>query len=117
VNAELIRVAPAEWPGLAGLIVEHNRRASGGVHCLHARQGDDLSSHAAELAGLAADAAAFWVLKEGGALLAIVGCEIDLALQEAVALNPSGGDSLVASLVNFALHSVQANAPDRSLQT
>ncbi len=99
MNAELIRVAPAEWPGLAGLIVEHNRRASGGVHCLHARQGDDLSSHAAELAGLAADAAAFWVLKEGGALLAIVGCEIDLALQRAWLRGPLWADPRAAEML------------------
>ena len=39
------------------------------------------------------------------------------ALQEAVSLNPAGGDALVASLVSFALQSVQANAPDRSLQS
>jgi AcrR family transcriptional regulator len=39
------------------------------------------------------------------------------AMQEAVGLNPAGGDALVASLVSFALQSVQANAPDRSLQT
>ena len=38
------------------------------------------------------------------------------ALQEAVALNPAGGDALVASLVSFALQSVQAHAPDRSLE-
>ena len=38
------------------------------------------------------------------------------ALQEAVALNPAGGDALVASLVSFALQSVQAHAPDRSLR-
>jgi hypothetical protein len=38
------------------------------------------------------------------------------AMQEAVGLNPDGGDALVASLVGFALHSVQSNAPDRSLQ-
>jgi hypothetical protein len=36
------------------------------------------------------------------------------ALQEAVGLNPAGGDALVASLVSFALQSVQAQAPDRS---
>ena len=39
------------------------------------------------------------------------------ALQEAVGLNPAGGDALVASLVSFALQSVQANAPDRSLHS
>jgi hypothetical protein len=38
------------------------------------------------------------------------------AMQEAVALNPAGGDPLVASLVSFALQSVQARAPDRSLE-
>ena len=37
------------------------------------------------------------------------------AMQEAVALNPAGGDPFVASLVSFALQSVQAHAPDRSL--
>jgi AcrR family transcriptional regulator len=36
------------------------------------------------------------------------------ALQEAVGLNPAGGDALVASLVSFALQSVQAQASDRS---
>ena len=39
------------------------------------------------------------------------------ALQEAVALNPAAGDALVASLVSFALQSVQAKVPDRSVST
>lgn len=95
----MIRVAPAEWPGLAGFIVEHNRRADGGVHCLHARQGDDLASHAAEMAGLAADAAAFWLLKEGGVLLAVVGCEIDLALQRAWLRGPLWSDGRAAEVL------------------
>lgn len=39
------------------------------------------------------------------------------AMQEAVSLNPDGGDALVASLVGFALQSVQARTPDRSVHT
>ncbi|MEO6745749.1 MAG: N-acetyltransferase [Caldimonas sp.] len=99
MTAELIRVAPAEWPGLAGFIVEHNRRADGGVHCLHAQQGNDLASHTAELAALASDAAAFWVLEDGGALLAVVGCEIDLALQRAWLRGPLCADPRAAEVL------------------
>ena len=45
------------------------------------------------------DAAAFWVLKEGGALLAVVGCEIDLALQRAWLRGPLWADPRAAEVL------------------
>jgi hypothetical protein len=37
----LVRLPHDAWPELAGLVVQLNRRPDGGVHCLHAAQGDD----------------------------------------------------------------------------
>ena len=85
---ELIRLPPQEWPDLAGFIVDWNTRPDGGVHCLHAQRGDDAASHAADLAVLSPDSAAFWVLRDGAEQLAVVGCEFDSALQRAWVRGP-----------------------------
>jgi len=99
VTAELLRIAPAEWPGLAGFIVDCNRRADGGAHCLHARHGNDAASHAAELAALSPDAAAFWALRDGGDLQAVVGCEFDSSLQRAWVRGPLWNDRRAADVL------------------
>lgn len=79
----LVRLPPGDWPGLAAFIVRCNRRP-GGVRCLHAAQGDDPASHAAELAALPADEAAFWrVNDDDGRQVGVVGCEVDARLQRA----------------------------------
>ena len=88
MSVELIRLAPTEWPGLAATIVDWNRRPDGGVHCLHAQQGDDVASHATELRTLSPDEAAFWVLQDDGRTTALVGCEFDPALQRAWVRGP-----------------------------
>ena len=91
--AELIRLAPADWPSLAALVVDWNRRADGGVHCLHAQHGDDIASHEAELRALAPDEAAFWILGNPDAPTALVGCEFDRALQRAWVRGPLWRDA------------------------
>ena len=99
MTAELIRIAPAEWPGLAGFLVDWNRRSDGTVHCLHAQNGHDVASHAAELAALSPDAAAFWALRDGGHLQAVVGCEFDLSLERAWVRGPLWNDARVADVL------------------
>jgi ribosomal protein S18 acetylase RimI-like enzyme len=113
MTAELIRVAASEWPGLAGFIVEANRRADGGgVHCLHAQHGDDVASHAAELRTLSPDAAAFWVLQESGLTKALLGCEFDPALQRAWVRGPLWRDaSAMADLLARAMPTLEAALP------
>lgn len=83
MDSALIRVAPAGWPSLARALFDWNRRPEGGVHCLHAQQGDDLAAHDAELAALPHDAAAFWMLADGNEPVAVFGCEIDASLGRA----------------------------------
>ncbi len=84
----LIRLPPAEWPALAELIYRCNRRPDGGVHCLHAAQGTDVASHAAELRALHPDEAAFWAISDGAQPLGVVGCEFDPALARAWVRGP-----------------------------
>ena len=88
------RVDPADWPALAAFIHRHNRRADGGVRCLHAEQGDSVALHAEELAALPPGEAAFWqVLDAAGGLEAVIGCEFDPALQRAWLRGPlAAGD-------------------------
>jgi hypothetical protein len=77
-TAELIRVAPAEWPRLAGFIVDCNRRADGGVHCLHARHGNDAASHCGRSwPRCRPTPPRFWALRDDGRLQAVIGCEFD----------------------------------------
>jgi AcrR family transcriptional regulator len=74
---------------------------------------DSKAAHRAVFAGLLAEGAQVgeWPPLDTEVVAgALVG-----ALQEAVGLNPAGGDALVTSLVNFALQSVHADTPDRSL--
>jgi ribosomal protein S18 acetylase RimI-like enzyme len=77
------RVPPAAWPGLAPYLHAWNRRADGRPRCLHSDQGPDASAHAAELAALATDQAAFWLGTDAvtGAPAGVIGCEVDHAAQ------------------------------------
>jgi ribosomal protein S18 acetylase RimI-like enzyme len=83
MHPTLHRLPPAEWPELAEFIWRSNQRADGGLHCLHAAQGSDVASHAAELAALPPDEAAWWVVCEGSRPVGVVGCEFDPALRRA----------------------------------
>ncbi|CAG1019528.1 Streptothricin acetyltransferase [Burkholderiaceae bacterium] len=83
MSMSLVRLPPEAWPALAEFIVRCNRRPDGGVHCLHAAQGDDVASHAAELAALPPGEAAFWAVMEGTEQVGVVGCEFDPGLQRA----------------------------------
>lgn len=94
MNGSLARVAPSDWVALAPWLFAWNRRP-GGVHCLHADQGDDLATHTAELAALAPDAGAFWTLDEGAGAVAVFGCEIDAALGRAWLRGPLVEDRAV----------------------
>lgn len=80
MNPSLVRLRPAEWPALAEFIHRCNQRPEGGVHCLHSARGPDVATHAAELAALPPDEAAFWAIKDGETLLGVVGCEFDPTL-------------------------------------
>lgn len=91
----LRRLPPAEWPALAGLIHRLNRRPDGGVRCLHASQGPDVASHAAELASLPPAEAAFWAIADGAAQVGVVGCEIDAALARAWLRGPLAAEARV----------------------
>ena len=73
----LERRAPADWPALAPLIHAWNRRADGGIHCVHSASGVEVASHADELAALAPDEAAFWAVWRSGRVVGVVGCEVD----------------------------------------
>jgi len=109
----LQRLPPAEWPALAALILECNRRPDGGVRCLHSAQGADLASHAAELAGLPADEAAFWAITEGGARVGVLGCEFDPALRRAWLRGPLAVEQRVLDeLLPLAGPTLEAALPD-----
>jgi len=92
---ELPRAVPAaQWPGLAEALFRFNRAPDGGVHCLHADQGADVAAHAAELARLPVDEAAFWVVEEaGGRLQAVAGCEFDPVIGRAWLRGPVAVDA------------------------
>src|SRR5688500_17444938 len=88
MSISLVPVPPGEWPALAELVHRCNQRAGGGVRCLHAAQGADVASHAAELAGLPPDEAAFWAITEGDRRVGVVGCETDATLARAWVRGP-----------------------------
>jgi len=83
-----VRLPPPEWPAIAEFIFDCNRRPGGGVHCLHAANGVNVASHAAELAALSPAEAAFWVIRKGAQRVGIVGCEFDPALERAWVRGP-----------------------------
>lgn len=112
MGAVLERVAPADWPALAPWLFAWNRRFGGGVHCLHADQGDDPEAHRAELAALAPDEGAFWTLAEGGRPVAVFGCEIDAALGRAWLRGPLVADpALLDRLLPVLVPTLAANLP------
>jgi hypothetical protein len=85
----LERWTPAQWPALAPFIHAWNQRADGGIHCVHAASGADVASHAAELAALAPDEAAFWGVMLDGRLVGAVGCEFDASVGRAWGARPA----------------------------
>lgn len=99
----LVRLPAPAWPAIAGFIFACNQRPGGGVHFLHAAQGADIASHAAELAALSCAEAAFWVIWKGEQRVGVLGCEIDSALGRAWVRGP-----LVVEhqLLEFILHAV-----------
>jgi ribosomal protein S18 acetylase RimI-like enzyme len=114
-DAPIQPVAPADWPALAAFIHLHNRRADGGVRCLHAAQGDSVARHAQELAALTVEGAAFWQVRDAqGAVDGIVGCEIDSALRRAwlrgplVAGEPAQRQALLQQLVQLLEEALEA---------
>ena len=124
----LHRLPPADWPDLAEFIHRCNQAPGGGVRCLHAAQGDDVASHAAELAGLPADEAAFWAIVEDGRQVGVVGCEVDAALKRAWlrgpltvepcvldALLPLVGPTLEAALPAVQIYDAFPSADDAPL--
>jgi ribosomal protein S18 acetylase RimI-like enzyme len=75
------RVPPERWRTLATRLHAWNRRADGGVRCIHTDQGEDVAPHEAELAAMAPDAAAFWLyVDQRGEAVGLIGCEVDRAL-------------------------------------
>ena len=96
----LERRTPADWPALAPFIHAWNQRPDGGIHCVHAASGAEVASHAAELAALAPDEAAFWGAVLDGNLVGTVGCEFDASLGRAWLRGPLvAADDLLDALL------------------
>jgi ribosomal protein S18 acetylase RimI-like enzyme len=91
----LQRLLPADWPALAALIHDLNRRPGGGIRCLHAAHGADVASHAAELASLPPDEAAFWSIDQGDTRVGMLGCEFDPASGRAWLRGPLAAEPAV----------------------
>ena len=108
----LIRQAPADWPALAPFLHGWNQRHDGGVHCLHAANGPDVAAHAAELAALAPEQAAFCTAMEGDRVVAVFGCEFDPALGRAWMRGPlADRPEMLASLLPVLQTTVQSALP------
>ena len=108
----LTRQAAADWPALAPFIHAWNQRPAGGVHCLHAANGPDVAAHAAELAALAPDEAAFWRAAEGDRLVGVFGCEFDPDLSRAWMRGPlASRPEILASLLPAVHATVQSALP------
>lgn len=108
----LERWTPADWPALAPSIHAWNQRADGGTHCVHAASGADVASHAAELAALAPDEAAFWGVMLDGRLVGTVGCEFDASLGRAWMRGPLvAADDLLDALLPLVNATLAAALP------
>jgi ribosomal protein S18 acetylase RimI-like enzyme len=94
------RVAPASWPALAPLFHAWNRRTDGSARCLHADQGDDLAAYRAELAALQAQGAAFWLCRDRGDPLGVIGCEVDSAARRAWLRGPLASTPALLEAMN-----------------
>jgi len=88
MGISFVRLPSPEWPAIAGFIFDCNRRPGGGVHCLHAAHGVTVASHAAELAALLPDEAAFWEIRKDAQRVGVVGCEFDSDLRRAWVRGP-----------------------------
>ena len=112
MSISLERRAPADWPALAPCIHAWNRRPDGGIHCVHAASGPDVASHAAELAALAPDEAAFWGVVQDGRLVGVVGCEFDTSLGRAWLRGPLvAADDLLDALLPLVAETLAATLP------
>ena len=112
MTASLVRRAAADWPALAPVVHAWNQRPEGGVHCLHASNGPDLASHAAELAALQPGKAAFWAVQDGERLVGVFGCEFDPAIGRAWMRGPLAADpAVLASLLPLVDATVQSALP------
>jgi len=97
------RVAPSSWAALAPYLHAWNRRSDGSASCLHADQGDDLAAYRAELAALEAPAAAFWVCRDRGEPVGVIGCEVDSAAGRAWLRGPLAATPAVHEAMNAPL--------------
>jgi ribosomal protein S18 acetylase RimI-like enzyme len=106
-------VPPQDWARLAPHVHRWNRRADGSVRCLHADQGPDVAAHAAELAALAADDAAFWLCRnDAGQPVGVIGCELDVAAQRAWLRGPLAASAAVLQAMGAgAMPRLQAALP------
>ena len=118
MTTSLVRWPAADWPALARFIHEWNRRPGGGVHCLHAASGPDVASHAAELAALVPDEAAFWGVIAGDRLVGVFGCEFDPALGRAWMRGPLAVDAaLLDTLHSFVGATLASALPESGSST
>lgn len=105
-------VAPDDWPALAAFIHRNNRRADGGVRCLHSDQGDSLALHAAELARLDRAEACFVAAHgDDGTLQGVAGAEFDPKLGRAWTRGPLTADARDADLRAALLGALEAALP------
>lgn len=83
-----------------------------GVRCLHAEQGDTVDALAQELAGLAPEAGAFWVLRSAdGSVTGWVGCEFDVVQGRGWLRGPLLSDDAPDGGADALLQAVEAGPP------
>jgi ribosomal protein S18 acetylase RimI-like enzyme len=93
------RVAPPSWTALAPLFHTWNRRSDGSARCLHAEQGD-LAAYRAELAALHPQGGAFWLCRDGGEPVGVIGCEVDSAAGRAWLRGPLAATPALLEAMN-----------------
>lgn len=99
---------PADWPTLAPLLHEWNRRADGRVRCLHAEQGATPDQQAESMRALVHDQAAFVTATRdahGDTIEGIAGATFDAAARRAwvwgpLVREPDRAESLRAALID-----------------
>lgn len=100
-------VPRADWPALAGFVLEANRRPDGRVRCLHCDHGDDAAKLAAEMLALPEDEALYLAARDAQGWRGMIGAEWDLGLGRAwlrgplvdTALPPAEATALVRALI------------------
>ncbi len=99
---------PADWPTLAPLLHEWNRRADGRARCLHSEQGVSADQQAESMRALARDQAVFVTAArdaQGGTIEGIAGATFDTAARRAWVWGPlvhesDHAESLRAALID-----------------